>query len=196
MVYTSHLKRTLGRYRGKKNQFWPCFSSLQKPSMATLVCRIRTYYWELHSRSSAVWYLSNIISQYGTSYDLIKQLLLSPIHICSPTMWSLWLTPVPLHWKNLTFSEYRLSPALDGQDGVSSPPRWLPAWVPCLPQFTGSQVFLDPYSKLPAVLDSMPHLAYMRLCPCPIWELLKGKVCVLFIFKTLYHLASWEVQNK
>lgn len=110
--------------------------------------------------------------------------------------WSLWLTPVPLHWKNLTFSEYRLSPALDGQDGVSSPPRWLPAWVPCLPQFTGSQVFLDPYSKLPAVLDSMPHLAYMRLCPCPIWELLKGKVCVLFIFKTLYHLASWEVQNK
>lgn len=163
---------------GKENEYTNsgCVSPLCKSlQWLPFPCRIRMCYWESDSRSPQSGHPSSIISQYNASYDLISSYscllyMLTPSHrsleafdscqcLSVEELDTLWVQPQPM----FRGSEQCLPSTYVFAFPKSLPPQ--PQWELGLPSFNP-----------PALLDDMPHLTDMCLCPSPGWGLLKGEV--------------------
>lgn len=163
-VNTGHLKMTLGRGHGE-----------QKTSLRTLVMFL--FLTKTFSGSPLPAEKGHIPERCipGLPLSSYPSCIISPIWCilwsCQTTtsvscmclsLWHgiFWLTPGPLRG-GTWHSDYKLNPLLEYQSNASSPPRWLPSWPLTSPTLVGVRSpFLEPYSKLPVLLDGVGHFAW------------------------------------
>lgn len=193
-VDAGHLKRTLGRCHREKK--------VSVPTLAVFLLSAEA--------SSGFPLLQNKDLLLRVAFQVLHSLVIFPTsfpHTVHPVIWSnifssLLYVPAPTPPPKEAFDSCQCLSVVEEFDLLSTTQLIFRGSEQCVPPSSvitlpdSSLPHLEPCSRFPALLDGMPHLAYMCLCPSPALGLPEGKVCIFFVFKALCHLAQCTAHNR